>query len=147
MREFITAVAEDRDPEADETVTWTLDGEEITFYKPTPGQFAIMAAASVNSGDGEALGTFIALFFEMADEDTQRRLRSRLFDRKDPFEVDSEGGIADIMDALVEHWSARPTKEPSDFQPSRSSAGKTSTARTRAKGSTSSGSRRPASSR
>jgi len=148
MREFFTAAQENEvevDPE--DVVTFKHDDREVTFYKPTAAQFAILSSASVNSSEFEAAGTYLALFFEMAEEDTARYFRSRLFDRNDPFDIDSEGGIQDIMMALIEEWSARPTKQPSDYQPPRSTTGKSSTATSSAKASTSSSTRRRASSR
>jgi hypothetical protein len=144
--EFTTAAREDWAPEDDETITFPHDETDVTFYRPTSAQLAILAATSVQGNDSEAAGTYIALFFEMMDSDSQRYFRGRLFDRNDPFDLDGPGGVQEIMEALVEHWSARPTKQPSDYQPPRSSTGKSSTARTRAKASTSSASRRVASS-
>lgn len=145
MQEFITAAREDFDPEADESVTFKHDGREVTFFKPTSAQFALVAAASQGS-DWDQAGGFLSTFFAMAEEDTHRYFWARLMDRKDPFDIDGDAGVAAIMQYLLEHWSARPTKQPSDFQRPRSATGSRSTATTRAKGSTSSASRRAGSS-
>lgn len=144
--EFTTA-AREHSQEEDEAVTFPHDGTDVTFFKPTTDQFALIAAVSQSGKDDQAFGTFLALFFEMADAETQRYFRGRLFDRNDPFSIEGQGGVQEVMEGLIEHWSARPTKQPSDYQSPRSSTGKSSTARTRAKASTSSTSRRAASSR
>jgi hypothetical protein len=148
MKEFITAAKDDIGVvNEDEAITFKHDGREVTFYQPSTGQVAIMMAMSGRDMKGKEAGTFINLFFGMMEEDTARYFESRLMDRTDSFDLDSEGGIFDIWTELSEEWSARPTKEPADFQPPQRATGKRSTAPTRAKGSTSSRSRSTASSR
>ena len=147
MREFATAAREREAGEERETVTWLHDGTEVTFLQPTATQMIIMAASAVADDDFAQAGNFLALFFELCDQPTRRHFRHRLFDSEDDFDIDGEGGVGDLMEALLEHWSGRPTKQPSDYRPSQSRTGRTSTATTRAKASTSSATRRVASSR
>lgn len=148
MREFYTAVKEDiGEVDPSSQVRMMHDGTEIVFNKPSSGQMALMLSMRGRKGDTTAMaGNFIALFIELADEDTQHYLQSRLLDAKDTFDLDGEGGIFDLWEALAEEWSGHPTKQPSDFQPPRRATGRTSTAPTRAKASTSSRSRSTASS-
>lgn len=147
MREFFTAAKDDiGEVNEDDKITFKHDETEVTFYKPSNGQFALMLSMGSRKMDMRQVGNFIALLVELGDNETQRYLQSRLMDRDDPFDLDSEGGLFDLWEALVEEWSARPTKGPSDFAPPRRSTGKGSTARTRAGGSTSSRSRSTASS-
>lgn len=147
MREFFTAVR-DEDDVVDESsqIVIALDGEELVFHEPNSGQLAMMMAMGTRKMDLTSAGHFISLFIELADDATQHLLQSRLLDRKDTFDLESEGGIFDIWEALTEEWSARPTKQPRDYQAPRRSTGSSSTAPTRVKASTSSGSRSTASS-
>lgn len=147
MREFFTAVR-DEDEVVDESsqVVMTLDGVELVFNEPSSGQLAMMMAMGSRKLDMTAAGDFIHLFIELADYDTQRHLRQRLLDRDDTFDLESEGGIFDLWEALTEEWSGRPTKQPRDYQAPRRSTGSASTAPTRVKASTSSASRSTASS-
>jgi hypothetical protein len=147
VKEFVTA-AKDSLGEVDEDskITFRHDGREITFFEPSTGQQAIMLSMGGRAMDVKAMGTFIQLFFEMADNDTAKYLQGRLLDRNDTFDVQGDGGIFDLFEAITEEWSARPTREPSDSPSPRRATGRASTGRTRAKASTSSTSRSRASS-
>jgi hypothetical protein len=147
MKEFVTA-AKDGFGEVDDedAIVFKHDDREVTFFKPATGQMAIMMAMAGRDMGSKEAGQFINLFFSLMDDDTSRYFESRLMDRKDPFDLDSEGGIFDIWYELGEEWSARPTKKPADYQPPRRATGKPSTAPTRAKVSTSSKRRSTASS-
>lgn len=142
MKEFYTAVKDDIGVvDVESQVRMKHDDTEIVFNKPSNGQFALMLSMGGRKMTPAMAGNFIALFIELADEDTQRYLQSRLLDARDTFDLDGEGGIFDLWEALTEEWSGRPTKQPSDFQPPRRATGRSSTAPSRAKGSTSSRSR------
>lgn len=147
MKEFLTA-AKDTLGEVDEDskITFKHDGKDITFFEPSTGQQAIMLAMGGRTMDVKTMGTFIQLFFEMADNDTARYLQGRLLDREDTFDVGGEGGIFDLFEAITEEWSARPTRELSGSPSRRRATGRASTGSSRAKASTSSGSRSRASS-
>lgn len=146
MQEFITAAREDFTPDGeDDAITFRHDQRDVTFYRPTSAQLMIIAAAA-NSDDFEAAGSYLSMFLNMAESDARRYFHARLMDRTDPFDLDSEGGVREIMDWLMEQWFARPTKQPSDYRASSSRTGSRSTATSRAKASTSSASRRAVSS-
>ena len=149
MKEFITAAADSiGNVDEEDVVEFLHDGRKVKFYKPSSGQAAIMMTMGGREMNVSAAGTFIQLFLELMDEDTRRYFSSRLLDRNDPFSnLKAEGGLFVIWEVLMEEWSARPTKQPSDFQPSRRATGRSSTASSRAKASTSSRSRSTASSR
>ena len=111
-------------------ITVEIDEREITFLPPTDGQFAVALAGSGDLVDTATMAsTQINFFFSLIEKkDDSNYLRRRLFDRSDDFGVEM---IADIITYLMEEWSARPTKQPSDFLPSQSSAGTRSTAKRR----------------
>lgn len=148
MKEFITAAKEaGGEVDEDDVITTMHDGKEVTFYKPGTGQQAMMLQITRRKMDPETAGTFIALIFEMMEPDTRQYFEQRLMTWDDSFDLEGEGGLVEIFEYLMEEWSARPTKQPSDYQPPQRATGKQSTASTRAKGSTSSRSRSRASSR
>lgn len=149
MREFVTAAKDSiGEVSEDDAFIFLHDGREVKFYKPSSGQASIMMTMGGREMDVRQAGLFIQLFLELMDDDTRRYFSGRLLDRNDPFSnLKAEGGLFDIWETLMEEWSARPTKQPSDFQPSRRSTGRSSTASSRAKGSTSSRSRSTGSSR
>lgn len=146
MKDFITEVQDDiGEVDVEDTLTFKHDGREVTFYKPSTGQAAIMLTMTSREMDAKNAGTFIQLFFELMEEETAKYFQSRLLDRKDSFDLDGPGGIVDIFENISEEWSGKDTKKPSDFQRSQRATGKASTAPSRAKASTSSRSRSRAS--
>lgn len=148
MKEFITAAQEDiGEVDENDIITFKHDGREVTFFVPSTGQQAIMLAMGGRDMDRKAAGSFIHLFFEMADDATQRYLKTRLLDREDTgFDLDTDGGLFDIFEYISEQWSGKAKKQPSDYQKPRSATGRASTGSTRAVASTSSRSRSRASS-
>ena len=148
MKEFITAVADDLgEVDENDVIEFKHDGREVRFFVPSTGQQAIMLSMARRDMDTTAAGTFISLFFEMMDDETQRYFQTRLMDRNDKgFDLDTEGGVFDIFDELKKEWSGKAKKRPSDFQKSQSTTGPASTGRTRARASTSSRTRSRASS-
>lgn len=148
MKEFVTAASEDiGEVNEEDVITFLHDGREVTFFVPSTGQQAIMLAMGRRDMDTRAAGTFISLFFEMADDETQRYLETRLMDREDKaFDLDTEGGLFDLFDYISSQWSPKAPKRPDDYRKSQSTTGTASKARTRVKASTSSTTRSRASS-
>jgi len=148
MQDFVTAVEEELEDgeEAEvESVTFKHDEREVTFFKPSTGQMALMMSMGGREMDLKTAGNFIALFLEMADDDSQRYFQTRLLERPQPgkpvFDLASEGGIYDIFEKLGEHWGGKKSKQPSDYRKPRSGTGKRSTATTPVRARTSSRSR------
>lgn len=148
MKDFIAAagksVVEVTD---DDVIEFNHEDTPVRFYHPSTAQLSVLlglASSRITARNG---GTFMTLMFNLMDDDTRIYFESRLMDRHDAFDLDGENGLVDIFEHLAEEWSARPTKQPSDFQPPQRQTGKGSTATTRAKGSTSSSSRSRATSR
>jgi hypothetical protein len=142
MLEFTTAVREIEDDEVEDVIEYDLDGVLMTAHRPTGGQFAmLMAMTTKYSSDQEATAGLITMFVNIHDEEGQSHVANRLFDRKDPFDIED---VDRILKALIEDWSARPTVSPSDSASSPPSTGPKSTRTTPARR-TSSTSRRTAS--
>jgi hypothetical protein len=130
LREFKTAGARSKPVIEDaEPITFKVDGDEFTAYPPTAGQMAMMLAAQAESRDvPENVAGVIDFFDGLLDEDGRDTFRRRLLDRDDPFDFDM---VNEIMEGLMEEWSARPTKSPSVSATSQRSAGSRSTAKRR----------------
>jgi hypothetical protein len=140
VREFKTAGRVAKPAfEGAEPIEFAVDGDVFMAYPPTAGAMAIMLAAQADSRDAsESVAGIIDFFDGMLDEDGRETFRNRLLDRDDPFDFDM---VNDIMEGLIEEWSARPTKSPSVSASSRASAGPRSTAKRPSKARTSSASR------
>lgn len=127
MREFTTAAkaAEtDTDREAD-AIEFPLDGHMLKAYRPGSGQFGVlMAMTNKHASSNEAVAGIITFFCSMLDEDSNTHVINRLLDNRDPLGVED---CQEIMMALVEEWSARPTQSPSDSSASPESTGPSST--------------------
>jgi hypothetical protein len=140
--EFTTAVKDIEGDVEEEPIEYDLDGVLMTAYRPSGGQFAmLLAMTSKFSTDEEAVAGLVTMFVNIHDTEGQNHIANRLFDRKDPFDVDD---IDRILRGLTEEWTARPTEPPSVSPSSPPPTGRKSTARTPARR-TSSTSRRTAS--
>lgn len=152
--EFDTAVAS-LTREDEEVYPFTVveigedeDGNEVRrkvecrALQPEEGQLLVFMADGMgrNSGLPEKTAAMVNFLVDNLDEESKAYIVGRLMDRSDPFGAEQ---IKDIVFWLIEEWGGRPTKQPSDFAPSRKTGGQSSTRRTTK--STSSASRRTAS--
>lgn len=134
MKEFVTAVQAEDDADIFPDVEFKVDGEALTAYGPTSGQYALMIAAMGDMvSTPQYIATSINFLFSLLDTEDRQYIQQKLFDREDPFGARE---IADILVFLVEEWSGRPTKSPSDSATSRSNGGRKSTATKRTGAST-----------
>lgn len=112
----------------DEGTILLLDGEELRYYKPSGGQIAMaMAMTEARKSSQSKVAGLIDFFMSIFDTDSQKYLQARLFDREDTFDVDTQGGINDILDALYVEWGARPTRRSSGSTELPASTGPSST--------------------
>lgn len=133
MKEFTTAAKANSD-DADEEgkIIFKHNDRECVFYQPSEGQEAMMLAMGGRGMSKKAAGSFIHLFIELGDDDTQRYFQDLLMDRNSGFGISSEGGIFDIWEYLIAEWSGKASPRPSDSPKPRRATGPGSTARTRA---------------
>jgi hypothetical protein len=139
MREFLVAAeAEQDEGEIGPEITVGIqekDGtmKQVTFLPITEGQLALVLASDVQ-GMAQKISTAINLFFnllkDMRDID---HYRARMYDRTDKF---GSANIAEVIEGLVEEWTANPTSSPSDSTSSQGSTGSSSTAKPRRAGRT-----------
>lgn len=114
--------------EVDPGETFMHDGTEIRYYRPTPGQIAVvMAMTADRQQDQSKVAGYVDFFFSVLDEHSQQHFQKRLLDRRDPFDLTSKGGINEIIDGLLQEWAARPTRQSAVSSTSRTSTGPSST--------------------
>jgi hypothetical protein len=118
--------------DAAKPITFHIDDLKVTAYPPTETQLALvmvaMAGADEDSDEGgaEMVREVMGFFFGLFDDDDQKALRGKMRDREHPLTVTL---IGEIIEALVEEWSKRPTKSSPGSTPSRRSGGTKSTAK------------------
>lgn len=152
--EFDTAVARVQAEDSEEEVSYSFTINEVDekgnvvnsvechAYAPEDGNIMMLMADLVSrrAGIAQQIAGLVDFITDVLDEESRDYIVRRLMDRTDPFGITDLRGIVDY---LMEEWSGRPTKQPSDYLPSRKVGGQKSTPRTRK--STSSVSRRTAS--
>jgi hypothetical protein len=135
LKEFVTAAKPGLGTRSeDDAIVFKHNGTEVKFYKPNDAQQAIMLSMGGRSMSLKAAGTFIQLFIELGDADTQRYFQDIMLDAESGFDLKSEGGLFDIWEHVTEEWSGKATKQPSDYRAPRRNTGRASTGSTRAKG-------------
>lgn len=155
MKEFETALAAASQEEDTASLDFVVveiteaeDGSEQRVkvichaYPPSEGQVLLLLADAVgrNRGTQDKIAAIVDFMVDVLDKESHDYIVGRLLDRRDPFGV---AQIEPIVMWMIEEWGGRPTKQPSDFAPSRKTGGQSSTRRTSK--STSSASQRTAS--
>jgi hypothetical protein len=121
--------AVEADPEEEDFITFDfpeMDGTrspEFKAYLPSPSQFAIAVSATGPRRDlATKLAAIVDFMVEVLDEEGQAYITNRLMtsDRKDPFGLDE---LTELMNWMVEEWTARPTGRPSGSTRSASRGG------------------------
>lgn len=125
MKEFITSAVnamDDDDVALGQPVTVKIDGRKVKFRPPSSGQLAVfLAGASDNVDSIDTMSMGINFFFALlADKEDVRYFKVRLLDRDDHGTLDT---IGEVVNYLVEEWTARPTSQPSASLPSQPSDG------------------------
>ena len=138
MKEFTTAAkaaADDPDAAEAEVIRFKVDGRDIEMLPPSEGQVAILlAGASDLSSTPETVASAINFFMSLLrNREDITYFKRRLLSHDDNFGADQ---VAEIVQWLVEEWTARPTKQPSDYMPSQQSGGARSTGQRRHRAST-----------
>lgn len=124
-REPIEFTIVERDPDTEEV----LDRVVCHAYPPGDGQVIVLVTDVMGrrSNTMQKLAGIIDFFVDVLDEESRDYITKRLLDPEDPFGLEE---IEGVVWGLVEEWGGRPTKQPSDFAPSRKKGGQRSTPRT-----------------
>lgn len=109
----------------DVDITFQIDGDELIAHPPTSGQLALFL-----TGTGGGVGAVQSMFDfldAVLDEEGVDIVREKL---QEGVEL---ALITDIINYLIEEWTARPTKSSTASTASRKSTGSRSTAKPRKK--------------
>lgn len=102
-------------------VTFTIDDDTFTAYPPTESQVAYMLSSQARGRDvTDSIAGVIDFFDGILDKHAQEVFRRRLLDREDPFDF---AMVREIIEGLMEEWTARPTKPSRGSTSSRRSTG------------------------
>jgi len=119
----------EQEPDEDDFITFDFpdanydDGRSPEFkaYRPLPSQFAIaMSAIGPRRDLGTKLAGIVDFMVEVLDDEGQSYVTNRLLDRRDTFGLDE---LQQLMEWMIEEWSARPTERPSGSTRSASRGG------------------------
>lgn len=126
IKEFLTAAKEAVGE--DEVLEIPLDGVIYRAYRPTDGQFAfVMATTGRHASDEDQVAGQVNFFLSLFEKEDSDALARRLLDRTDPFGLDMMG---EMITAMMEEWTGRPTQRSSASTRSPRTAGQKSTRRT-----------------
>ena len=124
----MTAVEDAYSPDRDQGQEVMLDGHLLRIFKPTDGQYMIYIAETGRHASSEQrVAAAVNFFMGLFEEADQAYLADRLLDRNDPFGMKK---IEEIVGAVTEDWSGRPTEPSSGSASSRKTGGRRSTPRT-----------------
>jgi hypothetical protein len=131
VKEFIIAAKEQTEGEP-ETLEFKVDGTVLVCYPPSEGQLVLIMAAmsGVYNTEGEQAAIIINFLISLLNEDGSRYVQRRLMDRKDEFGFEN---VMQILEYIVEEWTANPTKLLSGSTSSPDSIGGKSTENVRVK--------------
>lgn len=136
MREFtkaVKAVVEAEEPWIEFKVTKTFEGDEKepetqicrAVSIPSDGQIAFLMANTAGRGATQTKVAALLNFFDSTlDDETHDYITDRLLDPQDEFGMED---IQDILEMLMEEWTARPTKRQSGSTPTPPTTGQSST--------------------
>lgn len=128
MKEFITAAIEAAG-EDEEFLEFNVDGVLCRAYRPNDGQIAVLMAttSAKHLSEAEMVAGVINFFVAVLDDDTHNYLVTKLLDHKDKFGINE---VQEIIQWMIEEWSARPTQSSPGSTPSPPKGGRKSTPRT-----------------
>lgn len=101
------------------------DGKVVYAYRPADGQLALlMASMGRGMAANEAIAATVNFFCGLFEDDDRLYIEERLLSRKRNIEIDR---IQELLEGLIEKWSARPTQSPSGSATSQPTGGPNST--------------------
>lgn len=112
-------------------IPFTLDEDELVAYPPTAGQLALFVTRN-SKGGVAAIDALFAFMGQILDDEGFDILMAQLGEGMDVTVV------TDIVQYLIEEWSAHPTNSSSGSSVSRKTTGGKSTASARSKAKTAS---------
>lgn len=129
MKEFVRAASEDDTPLGNDPLLFKVGDDEFTAYPPTTAMFALFMASQSDTREvQDKVAGLVDFLDQLIDEEQRITFHRALLDRDHPLSFTM---LQDIVEWLVEEWSARPTQESSDSSPQQRTGGRTSTGKRR----------------
>lgn len=119
-------------------VTFAVDGETLTAYRPKSYALIEMAGATDSDDTIVQVRAIVNFMNETLDTDSREYIQRRLRDPDDPFDLED---LVPISQYLTERFSRRPTTRPKASAARPRKTGSASTGRARSRASTRSNSR------
>jgi len=108
VKEFNTALRAVDEGDDAYTLKFKVDGRELTAYKPSDGQLAmLMVAVSKHVSQSTQIAGVIDFFVSVMDNTSHGYIVDRLMDREDMFGIEE---VQAIMEWMVEEWTGRPSQ-------------------------------------
>jgi hypothetical protein len=113
-------------PTQRETVTFLVDGEELTSLQPSEGALILLLGrfGEFDALDNDELRHGVAEIVKFLDSILDQRSSARLLDlfRTDRLDI---AGLAEVMRSLVEYWESRRQASPAGNRATRRGGAKT----------------------
>lgn len=104
------------------------ENRQVYAYRPADGQLALlMASMGRGMQANDAIAATVNFFCGLFEDDDRYYIEERLLSRKRNISIER---IQEMLEELVEKWSARPTQSPSGSPASPATGGQNSTATT-----------------
>lgn len=101
------------------------EGRQVHAYRPADGQLALlMASMGRGMQANDAIAATVNFFCGLFEDDDRYYIEERLLSRKRNIPIER---IQELLEELIEKWSARPTQSPSASATSQQSVGQNST--------------------
>lgn len=127
MKEFTRSAKQNDTPLGDDPLSFKIGDDEFTVYPPTTAMFALfLSSQAENRTIADQMAGVVDLVDGLLTEEQRPLFHKRLLDRNHPLDFDV---LQEIIEWLLEEWSARPTQESSDSSSSQRSGGRKSTAK------------------
>lgn len=99
------------------------------FREPDTGEIVMLLTDTQGrrANLSQRLAALVDFMTEVLDEPSQEYVVQRMLDPKDAFGLED---LTPILEWMIEEFGGRPTRQPSDYLPSRKTAGRSSTQRT-----------------
>jgi hypothetical protein len=106
MKSFTTVPDHHDDTVGTEPITFQHDGRTVTAHPPTVAQYTLFLSA-YNALDGgiDQVADIVNFFFALFDGEDWDYFKTRLFDRGDSFGLTGDGGMTDLLNALLPVWT------------------------------------------
>jgi len=125
---------------ADDIEVQFSTGQTIRVWEPTNGQIALLLAAfSEESESTDSANSILTFYKNITDADGYKVVKDFLANPDIPNSFEQ---LVRLTNLVIEEFTGNPTKQPTDYLPSRRSSGQNSTARPQRRASTPARSRR-----